>query len=580
MDSLVVVAIDFGTTYSGWAFSFRHDYERDPTKVSAKNWEGGTLVSQKGPTCILIKPDGKTADSFGYDAESKYAEKAEENEQDQWFFFKRFKMLLFKDQGMTRSATLEDESGKKLPAMTVFSLSIDYLKKDVLDTLSKQVDTSLEVHDIHWVLTVPAIWNDAAKQFMREAAQKAGILGKSLTICLEPEAASIYCRHLQVSKSPAAGEKSSLAQFSSGTKYLVLDAGGGTVDITVHEVTTSGELKELHKASGGAWGGIQVDKAYEAFISSIIGRHVILQFKKRHMDDYIEIFREFEIKKRKISPSKQDKITFRIPASLSALCCEMTGKDLKTSILQSRFSGKIRVSTDKFRVDADVVWEFFHPALKSIIDHVVSLLKEPSVLGCVAILMVGGFSASPMLQERVRTEFSKLRVIVPDDAGLAVLKGAVIFGHEPTAINERIIKYTYGTGCTHKYDKCCQHPTGRVERNTHGQLVCYDIFDIHASAGQSVKLHEEQPEEIYSPSEDNQDAVGFGIYSSPSTHPYFTFENDCKQIGYFSIPIADKSLGRNRSFGCTFIFGGTEICVKVVDKENGEVTYEAINFLG
>ncbi|XP_053376193.1 heat shock 70 kDa protein 12A-like [Mercenaria mercenaria] len=252
MDSLVVVAIDFGTTYSGWAFSFRHEYERDPIKVSSKNWQGGTLVSQKGPTCILIKPDGKTTDSFGYDAESKYAEKAEENEQDQWFFYKRFKMMLFKDKGMERNATLEDESGKKLPAMTVFSLCIDYLKKDVLDTLGRQVDIGLSVSDIHWVLTVPAIWNDAAKQFMREAAQKAEIPAKNLTICLEPEAASIYCRHLPVSKSSTVGEKTSLAQFSSGTKYLVLDAGGGTIDITVHEVTDSGELKELYKASGEA----------------------------------------------------------------------------------------------------------------------------------------------------------------------------------------------------------------------------------------------------------------------------------------------------------------------------------------
>ncbi|XP_045173653.1 heat shock 70 kDa protein 12B-like isoform X2 [Mercenaria mercenaria] len=580
MDPLAVVAIDFGTTYSGWAFSFRHNYELDPTKVYSKTWVGGTHISRKGPTCILINPDGKTADSFGYDAESKYAEKAEENEQDQWFFFKRFKMLLFKDQGITRSATLEDESGKKLPAMTVFSLSIDYIKKNVLDTLNKQVDNSLEVDEIHWVLTVPAIWNDAAKQFMREAAQKAGIPGKNLTICLEPEAASIYCRHLQVSKSQADGEKTSLAQFSSGTKYLVLDAGGGTVDITVHEVTTSGELKELHKASGGAWGGIQVDKAYEAFISSIIGRHVIMQFKKRHLDDYIEIFRDFEIIKREISPSKQDKITFRIPASLSELCCEMTGKDLKTLILQSPFSGQIRVATDKLKVHADVVREFFHPSVKNIIDLVVSLLKEPPALGCVAILMVGGFSASSMLQERVRKEFPNLRIIVPEEAGLAVLKGAVIFGHEPTAINERIIRYTYGTGSIHKYDKRCQHPTGRVERKSNGELVCYDIFNIHASEGQSIKLNEEQPELIYTPAEDGQDCIGFEIYSSPKKHPYFTFENDCKQIGYLSIPILDKSLGQNRRFGCTFIFGGTEICVKVVDKENGKVTYESINFLG
>ena len=46
--SLVVAAIDFGTTYSGVAFSFRHDYEMNPRQVHAKQWSGGQLVSLKG----------------------------------------------------------------------------------------------------------------------------------------------------------------------------------------------------------------------------------------------------------------------------------------------------------------------------------------------------------------------------------------------------------------------------------------------------------------------------------------------------------------------------------------------------
>ena len=44
----MVAAIDFGTTYSGWAFSFKHDFERDPINVSAKTWLGGQLTSLKG----------------------------------------------------------------------------------------------------------------------------------------------------------------------------------------------------------------------------------------------------------------------------------------------------------------------------------------------------------------------------------------------------------------------------------------------------------------------------------------------------------------------------------------------------
>lgn len=43
--------------------------------------------------------------------------------------------------------------------------------------------------------------------------------------------------------------------FFEGTRYIVVDCGGGTVDITVHEMThTLGKLTELYKATGGPYG--------------------------------------------------------------------------------------------------------------------------------------------------------------------------------------------------------------------------------------------------------------------------------------------------------------------------------------
>ncbi|WAR14061.1 HS12B-like protein [Mya arenaria] len=43
---------------------------------------------------------------------------------------------------------------------------------------------------------------------------------------------------------------------------MVVDLGGGTADISVHERKPDGTLKEIHKASGGPWGGIYVDENY------------------------------------------------------------------------------------------------------------------------------------------------------------------------------------------------------------------------------------------------------------------------------------------------------------------------------
>ena len=89
----MVAAIDFGTMYSGYAFSFRHEFDEDPTKISAAQWTGEHL-SLKTPTCVLVRPDG-TFDSFGYEAEDKYYQLAEDKEHTDWYFFKRFKMMLF-----------------------------------------------------------------------------------------------------------------------------------------------------------------------------------------------------------------------------------------------------------------------------------------------------------------------------------------------------------------------------------------------------------------------------------------------------------------------------------------------------
>lgn len=74
-------------------------------------------------------------------------------------------------QGLTRKTLLEDDKAKTMEAMKVFSSAVGYLKDHMLTTCKKQL-TNIEQSDIMWVLTVPAIWTDSSKQFMREAAEK------------------------------------------------------------------------------------------------------------------------------------------------------------------------------------------------------------------------------------------------------------------------------------------------------------------------------------------------------------------------------------------------------------------------
>jgi hypothetical protein len=63
-DKLFVVAIDFGTTYSGYAFSNIHHKD----EIFTYNWIEGISQAPKTPTSILFTPQ-KSFQAFGYEAE-------------------------------------------------------------------------------------------------------------------------------------------------------------------------------------------------------------------------------------------------------------------------------------------------------------------------------------------------------------------------------------------------------------------------------------------------------------------------------------------------------------------------------
>jgi len=77
--------------------------------------------------------------------------------------------LLHLNQGLTREKKVKDINGKKMSAMTIFSMAINYMRKHLMELLMKQL-TAIKQSDVMFVLTVPAIWSDGAKQFMRVAA--------------------------------------------------------------------------------------------------------------------------------------------------------------------------------------------------------------------------------------------------------------------------------------------------------------------------------------------------------------------------------------------------------------------------
>lgn len=74
---------------------------------------------------------------------------------------------------MPRDLKIKDDQGRSMSAMIVFAESIKFLKNHMMGVWAKRdMQKVFKTDEIQWVLTVPAIWSDAAKQFMRESAIK------------------------------------------------------------------------------------------------------------------------------------------------------------------------------------------------------------------------------------------------------------------------------------------------------------------------------------------------------------------------------------------------------------------------
>ena len=65
-------------------------------------------------------------------------------------------------------------NGAVVKALDLFSVCLAYLGDKAMECVnaSGQRGKTYESRDVQWVVTVPAIWEPTAKEFMREAAYK------------------------------------------------------------------------------------------------------------------------------------------------------------------------------------------------------------------------------------------------------------------------------------------------------------------------------------------------------------------------------------------------------------------------
>ena len=93
VDKLMVMAIDFGTTFSGYAYSLLSNKK----EILTNYWE---LSNIKTPTIVLMDPR-KKFNSFGQEAKDKYLELTKKGLHKKWYYFEHFKMKLFVLKGVS-----------------------------------------------------------------------------------------------------------------------------------------------------------------------------------------------------------------------------------------------------------------------------------------------------------------------------------------------------------------------------------------------------------------------------------------------------------------------------------------------
>ena len=72
-------------------------------------------------------------------------------------------------QSLKATHTIKDDTGKSIQSIKIFALTLRFLKGHLLNALRMR-GRDISTEDIKWLVTVPTMWNDVCKQFVRQAA--------------------------------------------------------------------------------------------------------------------------------------------------------------------------------------------------------------------------------------------------------------------------------------------------------------------------------------------------------------------------------------------------------------------------
>lgn len=307
---------------------------------------------------------------------------------------------------------------------------------------------------IEWVLTVPAIWSEQAKDRTLQAAKKAGMCGQ-LRLVSEPEAAALYSlrsihpNHLKV-----------------GDIIVVVDAGGGTVDIIAYRIIALNplEVEEVQFGTGKLCGSVFLNLRFEEHVRSKVGVEMFDKLcaqKPRTWHEAMKCFEQHVKRQFKDDCDEHDDFFIPFPGV----------EDFESANIVDGF----------MTLTHGEVKAIFDPIVDSVLELVKQQVSKIHKGGKLisAIVLVGGFGQSNCLHTKLRRQFmtndsdgyfqsqaaavarqpshKRISILRPLNSWTAVERGAVMRGLEGTLVKERRARYHYGTDFDAPYRKR-KHP--------------------------------------------------------------------------------------------------------------------------
>ncbi|KAG6332939.1 hypothetical protein ID866_6155 [Astraeus odoratus] len=458
----LILSFDVGTTYSGVSYCILDPGEipeiRGVARYPAQEQVGG---DRKIPS-ILYYDQQHVVQAVGAEALQQHI--IEQAEDENWIKVKWWKLHLRPKHLWSAHVTDDDipPLPKGLAAVQVLSDFMEYLFKCARTYIIESHASgdimwkSLENH-IEFVLTHPNGWEGPQQQQIRRAAESAGLIPKGedgqsrLRLLTEGEASLHFCVTTVLAEDslgktpilcPAEPEEPNVQSDYQGV--AIIDAGGGTIDMSIYsmKLSPSVSVEEIATAECRLQGSVYVTLRAQQFLKSKLAN------SKYGTDEMIEQMTEIF--------DRTTKLRFRNAADPQyILFGTVRDKDPDYNIR----SGQLRIA------GAEVA-KFFEPSVEAIAETFKQQQRSSS-LPIKHAFLVGGYGSSDFLFYRLQQHpaFSDVSLCRPGQyVNKAVADGAVSFYIDHLVI-ARVAKVTYGAPCKIDYQP---HLAGHVTRRSTG----------------------------------------------------------------------------------------------------------------